>query len=158
MKTTTTPPPAGLFRRLGALFYDFLIIMAILMIAGGIIVAILEALLATSLVGYGNYIDASNLLSEHPIISPIYQLYLFSVVVYFFVYFWTKAGQTLGMRAWKLRIQNEDGTLITTTQALIRLATSAFGLGNLLVPLDPQKRAFQDMWAKTQVVVLPKAN
>ncbi len=41
-------------------------------------------------------------------------------------------------------------------KALIRVGTSAFGLGNFTVPIDPKKRAFQDMWASTQVVVLPK--
>jgi uncharacterized RDD family membrane protein YckC len=51
---------------------------------------------------------------------------------------------------------NQNGDRISATQALIRLATSVFGLGNLTVPLDPKKRAFQDMWAKTQVLVLPK--
>ena len=71
------------------------------------------------------------------------------------MFFWIRAGQTLGIRAWRLMIINEDGSPISLTQALIRLATSLFGLGNLTVPIDPNKRAFQDMWAKTQVVVLP---
>ncbi|EDK28226.1 hypothetical protein VSWAT3_21145 [Vibrionales bacterium SWAT-3] len=61
------------------------------------------------------------------------------------------------MRAWKLRVQNKDGSAITVTQALIRLGTSGFGLANLCVPLDPQKRGFHDIWAKTEVVVLPQA-
>jgi uncharacterized RDD family membrane protein YckC len=61
------------------------------------------------------------------------------------------------MRAWKLRVQNSDGSAISVTQALIRLATSGFGLANLCVPFDPKKRGFHDIWAKTQVVVLPKA-
>ncbi|MGE6473350.1 hypothetical protein ACQKDM_27720, partial [Serratia proteamaculans] len=43
-------------------------------------------------------------------------------------------------------------------QALIRLFTSGFGLANLTVPFDQQKRGFQDIWAKTKVVVLPKVN
>ncbi|WGW00739.1 RDD family protein [Vibrio sp. YMD68] len=158
MTTTNTLPPAGLMRRLGALFYDSLIVMAILMMAGGLIVAILEALVALGAVNYAPYADASDLLSKHPVWSPIYTFYLVAVAVYFFVFFWTRAGQTLGMRAWKLQVQNKQGGAISVTQALIRLSTSAFGLGNLTVPFDPQKRAFQDIWAKTQVVVLPKAN
>ncbi|MGF1750830.1 MULTISPECIES: RDD family protein [Vibrio] len=156
MKTQPLPP-AGLFRRLGALFYDSLVVLALVMMAGGLVVAILEALVAAGMISYGSYTDASDLLSRHPIWSPIYTAYLAMVWVYFFVYFWTKAGQTLGMRAWKLQVQNLQGGRITVTQALIRLATSAFGLANLAVPIDTKKRGFQDIWAKTQVVVLPKA-
>lgn len=158
MSTQHTLPPAGLMRRLGALLYDALIVIAIEMMAAGIIVAILEALVAAGVINYGIYTDASDLLSHHPVWSYIYTAYLISVWVYFFVFFWTRAGQTLGMRAWKLRLQNSDQTLITVTQALIRLGTSGFGLANLTVPFDPQKRGFQDIWAKTEVVVLPKAN
>ncbi|OIQ24222.1 RDD family protein [uncultured Vibrio sp.] len=157
MTTTTSLPAAGLMRRLGALFYDSLIVMAILMMSGGLIVAILEALVALGAVNYAPYLDASDLLGNHPVWSPIYTFYLVAVAIYFFVFFWTRAGQTLGMRAWKLQIQTDKGNAISVTQALIRLATSAFGLGNLTVPFDPKNRAFQDIWAKTQIVVLPKA-
>ncbi|WP_162063456.1 RDD family protein [Vibrio taketomensis] len=150
-------PPAGLFRRLGALFYDSLIIIAIEMMAAGIVIAILHALMAMNLINIAPYVDVSDLLTNHPVWSPVYTLYLAVVWIYFFVFFWTRAGQTLGMRAWKIQVRNLDGGYITVTQALIRLATSGFGLANFTVPLDPQKRGFHDIWAKTQVVVLPKA-
>jgi len=148
---------AGLLKRLAALFYDALIVIAIEMLAGGLVVAIIFALNAAGLLDYGQYLDASDLLTRQPVVSLLYTLYLAAVWVGFFVFFWTRAGQTLGMRAWKLRIQNRDGSAISTTQALIRLATSAFGLGNFTVPFDPQKRSFQDIWAKTEVIVLEKA-
>ncbi len=154
----TALPPAGFFRRIGALIYDSLIVVAILMMAGGIVIAILEALVAIGVMSYGQYQDASGLLTTHPIWSPAYTIYLAFAWIYFFVYFWTKAGQTLGMRAWKMVIRNTDGSKITVTQAVIRLATSGFGLGNFTVPFDPQKRSFQDMWAKTEMVVLPKVS
>ncbi|WP_394249466.1 RDD family protein [Vibrio profundi] len=158
MTSSHTLPPAGMMRRFGALFYDALIVLAIEMMAAGVIIAILEALVAAGLMTYGPYIDVSDMLSKHPIWSYVYTFYLVAVWVYFFIFFWTRAGQTLGMRAWKLRLQNTNGTAITVTQALIRLGTSGFGLANLTVPFDPKKRGFHDMWAKTEVVVLPKAN
>ncbi|MDF2156053.1 RDD family protein [Vibrio sp. CAU 1672] len=157
--TTSTPlPPAGLFRRLAALIYDTLIVIAIEMMAAGIVMAVVFALNAAGLLSYGEYTDAADMLGKHPLWSPLFTLYLAVVWIYFFVYFWTRAGQTLGMRAWKLQVRNaEDGGPITVTQALIRLATSGFGLANFAVLLDPKKRGFHDIWAKTEVVVLPKA-
>ncbi|MDK9762101.1 RDD family protein [Vibrio sp. D420a] len=157
MTSTNTLPPAGMFRRLGALFYDALIVLAIEMMAGGVVVALLHALMAMGLFSHVGYADVSDFLTNHPVWSPAYTFYLVAVWCYFFVFFWTRAGQTLGMRAWKLRVQNSDGSAISVTQALIRLATSGFGLANLCVPFDPKKRGFHDIWAKTQVVVLPKA-
>ena len=157
MTSTNTLPPAGMFRRLGALFYDALIVLAIEMMAGGVVVALLHALMAMGLFSHAGYADVSDFLTNHPIWSPAYTFYLIVVWCYFFVFFWTRAGQTLGMRAWKLRVQNSDGSAISVTQALIRLGTSGFGLANLCVPFDPKKRGFHDIWAKTQVVVLPKA-
>ncbi|EGQ8018765.1 RDD family protein [Vibrio sp. B511a] len=159
MTTSTTLPPAGLFRRLAALIYDTLIIIAIEMMAAGIVMAVVFALNAAGLLSYGEYADAADMLGKHPVLSPLFTLYLAGVWIYFFVFFWTRAGQTLGMRAWKLRVRNtKDGAPITVTQALIRISTSGFGLANLTVPIDPKKRGFHDIWAKTEVVVLPKAN
>lgn len=158
MNTIKDYPTAGLFRRLAALFYDALIIIAIEMLAAGLVVAILEAGVAIGIVNYGSYADVGDFLSSHPVWSPVYTFYLAFVWIGFLVFFWTRAGQTLGMRAWKLRVISEEGGNITITQALIRIATSGFGLANFTVPIDPQKRGFHDMWAKTRVIVLPKAN
>ncbi|WP_261817478.1 RDD family protein [Vibrio gallicus] len=158
MNKSTSLPKSGLLRRLAACLYDGFIIIAIEMMAAGIVVAILEALVAAGVMDYGSYIDVSDYLSRHPIWSNLFTAYLAIVWLGFFIYFWSKAGQTIGMRAWKLRIQNSDGSNITTTQAVIRVATSAFGLSNLCVPLDHKKRGFQDIWAHSEVVVLPKAN
>ncbi|GLT20454.1 RDD family protein [Vibrio zhanjiangensis] len=157
MSTIEEPQPAGLMRRLGALFYDGLIVIAIEMMAAGIVIAILHALIALGVFNVAPYVDVSDFLTMHPIWGPIYTFYLAAVWIYFFVFFWTKAGQTLGMRAWKLQIRNSDGSAISTRQALIRIATSCFGLANLTVPIDPKKRGFHDIWAKTQVIVLNQA-
>ena len=51
--------------------------------------------------------------------------------------------------------KNSDGSNITFTQSLIRIATSAFGLGSFMALLK-DRNAFQDLWAECEVVVLPK--
>lgn len=150
-------PNAGFFRRLAALFYDTLMVIAIEMIAAGVLVAILQALQAAGIFNVAPYLDISDFLTRHPIFSPLFSLYLLAVWIYFFVFFWTRAGQTLGMRAWKLQVRQLDNSPITKRQALIRLATSLFGLGNVMALVDSKKRGWQDYFAKTQVVVLAKA-
>lgn len=148
------PATAGFFRRLGAWFYDVLIIIALELIATGLIVALLQAIDAMGMLHldqYG-YIDYSDFMVRQPIIRPLYTIYCAAIWIGFFVYFWKK-GQTLGMRAWKIAVvDDKTGGPITVTQALIRLFTSAFGLSNLSVPIDPKKRAFHDIWAKTRVI------
>ncbi|NLS13598.1 RDD family protein [Vibrio sp. SM6] len=145
---------AGFGRRVAALLYDGLIVIALEMLAAGVVVATLEALLAFGVIHYAGYQDVSDMLTHHPVWSPVYVAYLALVWIGFFTFFWVRAGQTLGMRAWKLEVQNLQGGRITVSQALIRLATSGFGLANLAALLDPKKRGVHDMWAKTQVVVL----
>lgn len=152
---TSDYQPAGFFRRIGALIYDLLIVFAIAMLAAGFVM--LGFLIATQLgVSLDPYLDASDFLSNHPIASPLYTFYLVAVIAGFYCYFWCRAGQTVGMKTWRLRLQNLDGSLITVTQALIRLATACLGLGNLLVLFDTNSRAFQDHFAKCDMVVLPK--
>ncbi|MEY8251112.1 MAG: RDD family protein, partial [Colwellia sp.] len=73
----------------------------------------------------------------------------------FFVYFWSKKGQTLGMRAWRLRLQNLDGSLLSKTTAVKRLVPTLLGLGNFWVLFDRKnKLSLQDRITNTEVVVL----
>ena len=75
----------------------------------------------------------------------------------FFGYFWTKSGQTIGMRAWRLKVQTHQGNLISWPQAIIRSISALLGLGNLVVLVDfKNKKALQDYLSKTEVVTLTK--
>jgi len=146
-----TCPRAGLFKRLGAYIYDLFALMAVLMLAG--IVAVLAVIIATNMgvVDLSTYQDEADYLSQ----SNLFASYLGFVVVGFYSYFWCKGGQTIGMKAWRLRVQNSDGSNISFTQSLIRVATSALGLGNILALLKG-RNAFQDLWAECEVIVLTK--
>lgn len=147
--------PAGLFRRLGALVYDGIIIIAIECLAAALVFLFVNLAIYFGLFERPTaYIDIADFLTKAPVYSDLFLAYLLLVWVGFFAYFWSVAGQTIGMRAWKLRVQNKDGSNISITQAIIRLSTSAFGLGNLLLVFDPEKRGFQDIWAKSYVVKL----
>lgn len=144
-------PRAHFFQRLGAYIYDILAIAALLMLAT--VVALIIAVIAEklSIIDTSAYQDLGDYLSK----SLLFASYLAAVIIGFYGYFWTNGGQTIGMKAWRLRVQNSDGSNISMTQALIRMATSAFGLGNLMA-IFTDRNAFQDLWAECEIVVLPK--
>ncbi len=87
-------PPASLFKQLAAMLYDSLLIFAVLFVA-----AALAMLLNTLL------FDRSGAIEN----SPLFSLYLLFSLFSFYAWFWHKSGQTLGMRAWKIRIVSEFG-------------------------------------------------
>lgn len=145
------PKGAGFSRRMGAWVYDLFILMAIEMLAIGVIIAILAIAIQ---IGFSidGYVDAGDYLTRNPIVSPFFSIYVFSVAACFYSYFWSRIGQTVGMKTWKLKIINESGGNITFTQALIRMATSCFGLGNFLALFDRNNRTLQDHFSNSQVI------
>jgi uncharacterized RDD family membrane protein YckC len=75
---------------------------------------------------------------------------------------WRKQGQTLGMKAWRLRLQQIDGSLATAQQCLKRcplafISLAAFGLGYFYCYIPPQKACAHDLLTRTTVVVLEKS-
>jgi uncharacterized RDD family membrane protein YckC len=52
-----------------------------------------------------------------------YSIYLATMLTVWFGfcgYFWTRSGQTIGMRAWRIRVETEQATRVTWLQALQR--------------------------------------
>ena len=45
-----------------------------------------------------------------PVLGPFVQTILFVELFSFFAYFWVSRGQTVGMLAWGLRLETDDGT------------------------------------------------
>jgi len=133
--------PAGLLVRLAAIFYDSLLLLSVLVVATAI------ALLVTS-----------GTLHTH---NPFFRTLLFLICFSFYAWFWLHGGQTLGMRAWRLRIQNIDGRPITIWQALLRFLVAipslAFaGLGFLWMLVDRDKMTWHDRFSESVIVRLPK--
>lgn len=111
-------PPATAFKRALAIIYDGLISIAVLLVATGAY---------TMVAGYLTGWEQSGPLAEAGELSgdPGLTFTLFLVLYLFFAYFWTRAGQTLGMQVWRIRIENLDGTSVSWTQALFRYVTAA---------------------------------
>ncbi|WP_026957855.1 RDD family protein [Aliagarivorans taiwanensis] len=147
-------PNAGFFRRLAAFIYDFFMASAIALVMTMLSLALTAIANALGVISLPDGMEHSTYLTQ----QWWSQLLIWGGVVVFFIWFWTRAGQTIGMRAWRLRVQNKDGSNISISQACLRLFTAAFGLGNLMVLVTRENLAFQDLWARCVVVTLPKPN
>ncbi|WP_448568028.1 RDD family protein [Thalassotalea ganghwensis] len=151
----TSFPRAGFFRRFASYIYDLLVAIAVYMVAGAVGFLIFAVLAYYGLVdmnGHQHLIEAQQ---SSLVYSGLIYSWSLAWVAYFFIYFWCKSGQTLGMKAWKLRVQNLDGTLISKKTALLRLLPTLLGLGNLWVLVNlKNKQSLQDQVTNTEVVVL----
>jgi uncharacterized RDD family membrane protein YckC len=130
--------PAGLGRRLGAICYDSLLIIALFFATGYVWV----------------------LVSGDVVTGPAFQFTLLAELLGFFAYCWRKQGETLGMRAWKIRVLNVDGELPNWQQIILRLLVAplsfvCFGIGYAWLYLNPQKQTWHDKASGTFTVHLP---
>ena len=75
-----------------------------------------------------------------------YQLYLLIIILTYYLWFWVRHGQTLGMKSWKAYILGENNQKITFSQGLIRILMSLLG-GHLLLIF--YKKSLQDIISKT---------
>lgn len=59
----------------------------------------------------------------------LYQAYLLVVLGLYFVCCWRRSGQTLPMKAWRLRLVRHDGAPVELPRAILRYLIAAFALG-----------------------------
>jgi uncharacterized RDD family membrane protein YckC len=139
---------AGFLRRAAALIYDAFLLAALLMVFTG------AALFLTK---------------GHAIVPEtagswvyLYRAGLLAVVAGYYIVNWLRSGQTLGMRAWRLRAVSPDGTAMSLAAAILRagfgfLAWVPAALGVLWMYLDPEHLALHDRFSKTRVVRLTRS-
>lgn len=144
---------AALWRRLAAILYDSTLIIAIWMIVGFI-----------TLKAFG-ITEARTLEGDVVVLDPLFGKVLFCAMMFsaftFFSWFWTHSGQTLGMQAWKLKVQNSDGSAITYKQSLIRFLLApcsffCFGLGYFFMFVNPDKQTFHDKISKSEIIKIKR--
>ena len=134
MGTAETRP--GLLRRLGAILYDSLLLLGLLMLATALLMPITH-----------RAIEIDNI---------AYRLYLLAVVAGYFAGFWLARGQTLGMRAWKIRLIRSDGQALTLSDVSLRLLFSLLswaplGLGFWWTLRSDRRLAWHDLWSGTEL-------
>lgn len=130
--------PAPLLRRLAALLYDLLLLTALLFSFTLIVIAL-------------------RLGEPVPPDSSWFASCLFAIAMAFFCSFWVLGGQTVGMRAWRIRLVTNDGGRIGWLQACGRffaalVAIAPAGLGFWWALSNDRKRGWHDLWTGTRVV------
>jgi len=139
---------AGFGRRLAALVYDLLLLAALLMIfTGGALFFTHGAAVVPASAGAWVY---------------VYRAGLVLVVAGYYLLNWRRSGQTLGMRAWRLRVVSESGKSMTFKSSAWRmvfgvLAWAPAALGVLWLYFDPDHLALHDRLSKTRVVHLARS-
>jgi uncharacterized RDD family membrane protein YckC len=161
VSATASATPCPLWRRLLALVYDLLIVVAIVMVVG------LLCQLATG----GQLIRTGG----HAVVPPWYRPLQGLVVSAYFISSWLFGGQTVGMRPWRIRLTRRDGGSLTLQQAILRLLVAAAPmLALMLAPMlglratlwtvllvwaawfavalfDPRRRALHDIVTATEL-------
>ena len=127
----------GFLRRLAAISYDFMLLVAVLFLATVIALPI----------------NGGEAFTSH---QSLYPLYLLTVSFVFYGWFWTHGGQTLGMRAWKIKLISDQIGAVTWSQAAIRFVVAiiswAFiGLGFFWSLFNPQRLCWHDSLSKTRL-------
>src|SRR5690242_7768993 len=131
-------PIAPLGRRAASLFYEALLLAAVLWCAS-LPVGLLQAKFGLVL------------------IRPVYQLYLVFAAGVYFTWQWTRSGQTLAMKTWRLRVVTLAGARLPLSRAVIRyvaavVGLACFGAGFIWAFVDREHAYLHDRLAGTRIV------
>ncbi len=139
---------AGFGRRVAALVYDAFLLTALLMIFTAAALFFTHGAAVVPATA-GNW-------------AYVYRLGLVLVIAGYYALNWRRSGQTLGMRAWRLRTVSDSGQTLSWSAVILRecfgvIAWAPAALGVLWLYLDPDRLALHDRLSKTQVVHLPSS-
>ena len=135
---TLSREQAPLRRRLASLFYEALLLTAILWCAGLPFAFVEHALGAAH-------------------VRLLYQAYLALIAGIYFTWQWLHGGATLAMKTWHLKLVTRDGHALTSGQAMLRYVAALsglalFGIGVLWALFDRDRAFLHDRLARTRIV------
>lgn len=128
-----------MLRRLASALYDLLLTTALVLVATSPYIAL-----------FGD--------STHGWRRHLLQAWVLFTVGFYYVWFWTRGGQTLAMKTWRIRIvRARDGAGVGTLRAVHRFVlavfgTLAMGLGFAYALLDRDRQFLHDRLAGTIIV------
>ena len=137
---------------MAALLYDGFLVAAIWMVLGFVM---------QLFVGPDTNQLVDGVVQTDPVLDAILFLLMLASGSGFYIWFWVKSGQTLGMIAWRIKLESVEGGLISLQQGLIRYACAwpaffLFGLGYLWMYVDREGDAAHDKISRSKVILLPK--
>jgi uncharacterized RDD family membrane protein YckC len=118
--------------------YDFVIVISLLMLAT----------MLAMLAGFGGRTAMKD---------PVYTVYLLSIWFFYLAWCWHQGGMTVGMRAWRVKIEDENGNKPGWGKSTIRflaslLSTAAAGIGFLWALVDSRNRTWHDLLSSTRLI------
>lgn len=127
----------GLLRRFGVMFYDSILLIAVLFFASLPIVVPLS------------------ITTEHYLYT-FFIGYIYLVGFLFFGWFWTHGGQTLGLKTWRIKLISDIGNTVSWKQALLRYIASllcwlSLGVGFIWCYTNRDRLAWNDLWSNTRL-------
>ena len=132
-------PPAGFFRIIGSIFYDALLLGAVLFFASFVFLLIPDEL------------------QHHPYMEILKVSWYILVSYTYFTGFWLRGHQTPGMKSWKIQLVRTDGSLPNLGQVSLRFLSSILswlilGLGFAWIIVDSKKRSLHDYLSGTRLI------
>jgi len=159
MKTTFEPAiefaSPGLFRIFASMVYDSLLLAAISIAYGALVVGISVAVMGQP--------EAGHRVEWAAPAKLLITLGWLLGLMFFYIYFWQKFGQTLGMKTWRIQLVDaKTHQLISRSQAYKRSCTALFslgifGVGYWLSLAHPQRRLLHDLTSGTRLILLKKS-
>lgn len=126
------------------MFYDGMLLFAVLFFA----TALLMVLTHGKAIHSGNY---------------YYLAYLLLISYGYFAWQWNHGGQTLGMRAWRVRLLGSDGLppgwqSVSRRFALALVSWCAAGAGFLWALFDKRGLTFHDRFSNTELFLITRGD
>jgi uncharacterized RDD family membrane protein YckC len=135
-----SPPLASLRLRLMSLVYEGILLFAVLFVSSYLFLSLAR--------------DAQSGLAR-----AAFQVYLLSVCGVYFVFCWTRTGQTLPMKTWRMRVVAQDGRVLSVGRAFRRYLFAVpgmlSGISLLWAPFDRDRQFLHDRLAGTRIVRVP---
>ncbi len=138
--------------RLAAIGYDVMPLIGIWML-----VALLAMVGLQSATGSTDIVMTDAVSHREWIYWIALRLSLLAATAAYFIISWRRAGQTIGMRAWRLHLVSNDGSRISQRQAWLRFGMAivsllALGIGFLWSLFDQKRRCWHDIVSGTHLI------
>lgn len=136
------PSNVSLIRRMMVIFYDLMLLFSLLFSIGLVLVIVV------------NTLELSNIGKPNALF-----FFIITIPVSFFYFYisWRISGQTLGMRAWGVKIINFNDKPFTRMQLFIRFIVAiigffVFGIGFLYQIFDKNNHSLHDAISQTYLI------